>query len=71
MKRSRIGHLAAVDESCSQHLGRVLRSYLSLGGIANARMLDVLTPVLLETTASRTVRRLDGEIPSLRGNDTG
>ncbi|MBT3247057.1 MAG: hypothetical protein HN979_00655 [Actinobacteria bacterium] len=69
MKRFFAEHPATVGESYGQHLRRALRSAVSLGGAAIACTVHAFVPALFETTASRTVTRLNDEITGLHGDD--
>ncbi|MDP6481324.1 MAG: DUF6356 family protein [Acidimicrobiales bacterium] len=69
MKRFLTGHPATVGETHGQHLGRALRSAVSLAGAAIACAVHVLLPAFFVTTASRTITRLNDEIAGLRDDD--
>ncbi len=64
-----IGHPSSVGETYWQHLGRALRTGISLAGAAAACMVHALFPFLLEKTASGTISRLNDEILALRADD--
>lgn len=69
MKRFLTEHPATVGETYGQHLGRALRSAVSLAGAAIACVVHALLPALFVTTASRTITRLNDEIAGLRDDD--
>ncbi|HJO98831.1 MAG: DUF6356 family protein [Acidimicrobiales bacterium] len=69
MKRFFTEHPAEVGETYGQHLGRAVRSAVSLAGAAIACTVHALVPALFVTTASRTITRLSDEIAGLRADD--
>lgn len=69
MKRFLTEHPATVGETYGQHLGRALRSAVSLAGAAIACAVHALLPAFFVTTASRTITRLNDEIAGLRDDD--
>ncbi len=69
MKRFFTDHPATVGESYGQHMRSALRSVVPPGGAVVTCTVQAFVPALSETTASRTVTRLNDEITDLHTDD--